>query len=451
MNPLGILSSKISQKTAKIAVSGLGYVGLPLAVAFAKKYKVIGFDVNEEKIRVLGENNSCIEGVSNDALRLVRENFTPTNDEKMIADCDFKIICVPTPLDERKEPELKYVKDACRMIARNLKKGQFVILESTTYPGTTDEVVIPILERSGFKAGIDFGVAYSPERIDPGNIKFTIENTPKVVGGINEECTEIATRLYKSIINAGVMEVRDCRTAEATKIVENIFRAANIALVNELALLFEKMDINIWEVVDAASTKPFGFMPFYPGPGIGGHCIPLDPYYLAYKAKKVGKMIRFIELSGEINEFMKIHVVNIVSTALKAINKTVRDSCIAVLGLSYKKNIDDIRESPTIKIIEELVKMDSKIKVYDPFVTALETLDGIFKSETNVKSVLKDADCVVFLVDHDEFKNIDLFECKELMNNNPIIVDCKNIFDENRITRVGYRYYGIGKLLEGES
>jgi len=440
MSTLNNLSAKISQGTAKIAVLGLGYVGLPLAAAFAKKYKVIGFDVNEEKLRALSENDSYIEGIPNDILRLVRENFTPTNDEKMILNCDFKIICVPTPLDELKEPELKYVKDACKTISRNLKKEQFIILESTTYPGTTDEVVIPVLERRGLKAGIDFGVAYSPERIDPGNIRFTVENTPKIVGGINKECTEISAMLYKSIINAPVMQVENCRTAEATKIVENIFREVNIALVSELALVFEKMNINIWDVIDAASTKPFGFMPFYPGPGIGGHCIPLDPYYLSYKAKKIGQMTRFIELSGEVNEFMKMHVVNLASTALKNVNKEIRNSTIAVLGLSYKKNIDDIRESPSIKVIEEFAKMDAEIKVYDPFVSMLHTRYGKFTSEKSIEDTLKDVDCAIFMVDHDAFKNLDLVKYKDLMKHN-IIIDCKNIFDNIK----DYEYYGIGK------
>ena len=266
---------------AKIAVIGLGYVGLPLSMAFARVFDVIGYDLNENTVESLKNGISTVRDISNEILcKYVSNTFFPTNDYNDLKKCDFIIICVPTPLTHEKEPDLSYIKSACTTIAKILRKRQFVILESTTYPGTTDEVVVPLLERTGLTAGVDFGVAYSPERVDPGNKTYTVENTPKVVGGINELCTHIASELYKSIINADIVRVKDCKTAEATKIFENIFRNVNIALVNEMALICEKMDIDIWEMIDAASTKPFGFMPFYPGPGVGGHCIPLDPWYM---------------------------------------------------------------------------------------------------------------------------------------------------------------------------
>ncbi|RLI76191.1 UDP-N-acetyl-D-glucosamine dehydrogenase, partial [Archaeoglobales archaeon] len=280
------LLMKIKDKTARIGIIGLGYVGLPLAVAFARKFEVVGYDINEKTVNNLLNGKSHILDVSDDMIKkYLKKSFHPTADHKELEKCDFIVICVPTPLTAAKEPDLRYIKSACEVIAMILRRGQFVILESTTYPGTTEEVVIPILERTGLKAGIDFGVAYSPERIDPGNKTYTIEKIPKVVGGINTECTEIAAMLYGSIIEK-VVKVRDAKTAEAVKMVENIFRNVNIALVNELALIFEKMGIDVWEVIDAAKTKPYGFMPFYPGPGIGGHCIPLDPFYMSYIAKR---------------------------------------------------------------------------------------------------------------------------------------------------------------------
>jgi UDP-N-acetyl-D-glucosamine dehydrogenase len=351
------------------------------------------------------------------------------------------IICVPTPLTAEKEPDISYIKNVCETIAMilRLRRGQFVILESTTYPGTTEEVVIPILERGGLKAGVDFGVAYSPERIDPGNREYTVEKIPKVIGGVNKECTEIAAELYGRIIEK-VVKVKDAKPAEAVKMVENIFRNVNIALVNELSLIFEKMGINTWEVIDAAATKPYGFMPFYPGPGVGGHCIPLDPFYMSYIAKRYGFIPRFIETSGEINEFMKVHVVNLVEKGLKEVNKTIYEAKVAVMGLAYKKNIDDARESPSIKIIEELVNLGAEIKVYDPYVKSIKTKVGVFYSEKSVESALRGVDCAVFVVDHDVFRKMEMERMKELMDS-PVVVDCKNVFDNGS----GVVYLGIGK------
>jgi len=436
------LITKIENKTAKIGILGMGYVGLPVSIAFANKFHVIGYDVAKENIELLINGTSYIKDVENSTLKkYLDKTFYPTNDYRELKNCDFFIICVPTPLTVDKEPDLSYVKNASKMISNILRKGHFVILESTTYPGTTEEVIKPILENSGLNAGIDFGIAYSPKRIDPGS-NHKIEDIPKIVGGINQECTNIAAILYESIIDAGVVKVKDCKTAEAAKIFENIFRNVNIALVNEFALICEKMDINTWDVINAASTKPFGFMPFYPGPGVGGHCIPLDPYYMSYKAKKSGFIPRFIELSGEINDYMRIHTINLVEHGLSRVGLKINGAKIAVIGLAYKKDIDDTRESPSKKIIEEIVNMGGNVKVYDPYVKFIETNYGKYFSEKTLENVLNDADCAIFVVNHTIFKVNNLRGMWKYMRH-PIIVDCQNIFKDRKMDN--FIYLGIGK------
>ena len=440
------LLTKIKNKTASIGIIGLGYTGLPLAIAFAREFDVVGYDIKEKTINHLLSGRSPILDVEDGELkRYLNTSFYPTTDPEELGKCDFIIICVPTPLIEEKEPDLSYIRNACRTIAKILRKGQFVVLESTTYPGTTEEVVVPILETTGLKAIEDFGVAYSPERIDPGNKKYTVEKIPKVVGGIDKECTRIAAMLYGCIIEE-VFEVNDARTAEAVKMVENIFRNVNIALVNELSLIFEKMGINTWDVVNAASTKPYGFMAFYPGPGVGGHCIPLDPFYMSYIAKRYGFIPRFIETSGEINEFMRIHAVNMVEEGLRKVDKKISGAKVAVMGLAYKKNIDDTRESPSIKIIEELVNRGADVRVYDPYVKSIETKVGVFHSEKSIEGVLRGVDCAVFVVDHDVFRELGVGRIKELAGS-PVVVDCKNLF-EGEGSGV---YLGLGKGDETES
>lgn len=434
------LLTKIKDQDVNIGIIGLGYVGLPLAIEYSKKLSVIGFDVNSAAVKSLQSGKSHIQDVSDQIITTnVNKSFFPTDDPDELKKCDFLIVCVPTPLTEERLPDLTYIKSACRAIAGVLREGQFVILESTTYPGTTEEVVIPILEESGLKAGIDFGVAYSPERIDPGNKQFTVDAVPKVVGGMNAECTKIAAALYGSIISE-VVPVRDMRTAESVKMMENIFRNVNIALVNEMALIFERMGIDTWEVVDAAASKPYGFMPFYPGPGIGGHCIPLDPFYMSYKAKKYGFIPRFIETSGEINEFMKMHAINLVEKGLGQVGKRLYGAKVTVMGLAYKKNINDPRESPSIKIIEELVRLGAKVQVYDPYVPSLQTRAGEFTSATSINEALDGAECALFLTDHDVFREISLETMKEMMAS-PVIVDGKNMFEGSE----GIVYLGIGK------
>lgn len=432
--------SKITDRSAKICIIGQGYVGLPLAIAFAKKFVVFGYDVRPDTVERLRIGKSHIQDITDEQLsRYLGDTYFPTFDTEDLRQCDILIICVPTPLSEDKTPDLSYVKSACMTINTILHPGQFVILESTTYPGTTDEVVIPILEESGLKASIDFGVAYSPERVDPGNKNFPIDKVPTVVGGINAECTEVAATLYGSVVDR-VVPVRDARTAEAVKMVENIFRNVNIALVNEMALIFERMGIDTWEVIGAAATKPYGFMPFYPGPGIGGHCIPLDPYYMSYRAKKYGFIPRFIETSGEINEFMKMHVVNLAEQGLRQVGKRLYGAKVAVMGLAYKKNINDPRESPAIKIIEELANLGAEVRVYDPYVPLLATKAGVFDSVGSVEEALSGAECAIFLVDHDAFREISVETVKGHMAS-PVVVDCKNLFSEEE----GIIYRAIGK------
>ena len=425
---LNDLRLKIENRTAVIGLIGLGYVGLPLAVAFSRKFNVIGYDINQNIVNKLKRGMSNISDVSDEEIeKYVGKSLFPTTNSVELSQCDIIIICVPTPLTDEKEPDMSYIVSSSETIAKVLRRGQFIILESTTYPGTTEELVVPILEKTGLKALQDFGVAYSPERIDPGNKDYKVENTPKVVGGLNMGCTEIAAIAYSSVLNK-VIKVTDARTAEAVKMVENIFRNVNIALVNELALIFERMDIDTWEVINAASSKPYGYMAFYPGPGIGGHCIPLDPFYLSYKAKKYGFIPRFIETSGEINDFMRIHAVNLAEKGLRNAGKRIFGAKVAVLGLAYKKNISDTRESPTSKILEELVKQGAEIRVYDPCASSIRTKVGEFVSESTIEDAVRGADCALFVVDHDKFKALDLADIEIIMDT-PVIVDCKNMFN----------------------
>ncbi|HVP24592.1 MAG TPA: nucleotide sugar dehydrogenase [Methanomicrobiales archaeon] len=430
----------IGEGRLRVGIVGLGYVGLPLAIAFSRKFPVVGYDLNREKVGTINRGETPIVYLDAGAIReALGRSFIATTDPRGMAGCDAILICVPTPLTGEKEPDLSYVKSACRAIAGILRPGMFVILESTTYPGTTEEIVVPLLEGSGLRAGSDFGVAYSPERIDPGNTRFRLEEIPKVVGGITPECTRIAASLYRTIVPE-VVEVRDPRTAEATKMMENIFRNVNIALVNELALIFEHMGIDAWEVIQAASSKPYGYMPFFPGPGVGGHCIPLDPYYMAYRAKRCGFIPRFIETSGEINDFMRIHVVNLVDGGLREAGRTMAGARIALVGLSYKKNIDDTRESPSLKILGELDSLGAEVRVYDPFVKAVSIPGKEFISQASLEVSLSGSDCAVFLVDHDEFKGKKIQDLAGLMRT-PVVIDCRNLFGE----APGIIYRGIGK------
>ncbi len=366
---MSTLVERIHDRTAVIGIIGQGYVGLPLALVFEEVgFRVIGLDLDPKKVDALMRGESYIKHIGSDrvAASVGRGRFTATTDFDRLADCDAVLICVPTPLGRHREPDLSYVHNSAREVARRLRKGQLIVLESTTYPGTTDEEVLPILEETGLKCPDDFLLAFSPEREDPGNAKYSTKTIPKVVGGVNAPSTETAVALYAAAIDT-VVPVSSARVAESCKLLENVYRSINIALVNELKVTFDRMGIDVWEVIAAAKTKPFGFTPFYPGPGLGGHCIPLDPFYLSWKAAEYGVWTRFIELAGEINTSMPRYVVSKVATALNEEGKSLKGARLLVLGLSYKENIDDDRESPSYEIIELLQEAGATVDYCDPF------------------------------------------------------------------------------------
>jgi len=406
MNPL---QNKIAKRTAHIAIIGLGYVGLPLATAFAKAgFRVTGVDVDRHKVESIGTGRSYIPDVADEDLapHVRAGRLTATSDYDVLRQMDAIFICVPTPYDAQRAPDLSYIRAASRGIEPRLRPGQLVVLQSTTYPGTTEEIVQPILEQSGLKAGVDFYLAFSPERIDPGNRQWTAYNTPKVVGGITPECTRLAADLLRQM-GAPVHPVSSPRAAELTKLLENTFRAVNIALVNELALLAERMGIDFWEVIEAAKTKPFGFMPFYPGPGVGGHCIPVDPYYLSWKAREYDYYTEFIELAGEVNQAMTYHVVDLVCQGLSLRGKPLRDARVLVLGVAFKPDIDDARNSPAERIIELLLSRGARVRYHDPYVPRFQVGDDVFHRETVVlesvpltEEEIAAADCVVIVTGH---------------------------------------------------
>jgi UDP-N-acetyl-D-glucosamine dehydrogenase len=396
------LEEKIRNKSARIGIIGLGYVGLPLAVAFAVAgFKVLGVDIQQRRVDWVNKGQSHIVDIDNKTLKEVtrKELLEATTDQSRLKDVDAICVCVPTPLTKTKEPELSYVISESEQISKYLRLGQLVVLESTTYPGTTREVMLPILERSRLKVGRDFYLAFSPERVDPGSADYNIGNTPKVIGGIDPKSTELAALLYSQIVER-VVPVSSPEVAEMTKVFENVFRSVNIALVNELARLCEGMGLSIWEVIDAASTKPFGYMPFYPGPGIGGHCIPLDPYYLANKARELDFHTRFIELAAEINEHMPYHAVSRVLEILSAKGKSLSGAKILVLGVAYKKDVEDVRESPALKIIQLLREKGAEVSYNDPYISQIHVLAGDMKSVELNKECLASMDCVIIATDH---------------------------------------------------
>ncbi|RAO99189.1 UDP-N-acetyl-D-glucosamine dehydrogenase [Petrotoga sp. 9PW.55.5.1] len=417
------LLDKIIDKTAKIGVIGLGYVGLPLAVEKAKAgYTVLGFDIQKEKVDKVNKGINYIGDVVNEELEeFVKDGFiSATDDYDRIEECDCIMICVPTPLNKFKQPDLSFVEDSTNEIAKRLKPEKLIVLESTTYPGTTEEVILPILESTGLKVGKDFYLAFSPERVDPGNLIYKTKNTPKVVGGVTEKCTLHAKSLYERVLNAGVFTVSSPKEAEMSKILENTFRIVNIGLINEMAVLARKMGINIWQVIDAAATKPFGFMPFYPGPGVGGHCIPIDPFYLTYKAREFDYHTRLIELAGEINDYMPEYVIERLMDILNEKKKCLNGSKILMLGVSYKNDIDDLRESPALKVLELLEKKGAQVKIHDPYIEEFSHNGGIFKTSPLTEDLIKESDAVIITTAH---KKVDYdFVAK----NTDIIFDTKN-------------------------
>lgn len=401
---MSTLKEKLVNKTAILGVIGLGYVGLPLAVEKAKAgYRTIGFDIQESKVDMVNAGVNYIGDVVNEDLKEIVNSglLSATSDFSQVAKADCVCICVPTPLDKHKQPDISYVKMSALNIVPHMHKEMLIVLESTTYPGTTEELLKPILESSGLACGVDFYLAFSPERVDPGNLFFKTKNTPKVVGGITERCTDIAATLYESILEAPIHRVLSPAVAEMEKILENTYRNINIGLVNELSMLCNKMGINFWEVVDAAKTKPYGFHAFYPGPGVGGHCIPLDPYYLTWKAKEYGFHTSMIEASMMINDRMPEYCVERTSRILNSSKKALNGSNILVLGVAYKQDIDDYRESPAIRVIAELEKEGAKVQYFDPFVPSYEYLGKIKKGERVLTSeLIQCADLVMITTNH---------------------------------------------------
>ena len=403
------LQEKIASRTTHVAVIGLGYVGLPLATAFAKaRFPVTGIDIDQCKIDTIATGRSYIPDVPDEdvALYVQSGQLKVTSDYDVLREVDAAFICVPTPYDVQRAPDLSFIVNASEGIQPRLKPGHLVVLQSTTYPGTTEEVVLPILERSGLEAGRDFHLAFSPERIDPGNKQWTAYNTPKVVGGLTPECTQLAVNLLRQM-GAPVHPVSSPSAAELTKLLENTFRSVNIALVNELALLTERMGIDFWEVIDAAKTKPFGFMPFFPGPGVGGHCIPVDPYYLSWKAREYDYYTEFIELAGEVNQAMPYHVVDLVSQALSLHRQPLCLAHVLVLGVAFKPDIEDARNSPARRVIELLLSRGAVVQYHDPYIPRFHIGHNVFHREATVlesvsltKEEIAAADCVVVITGH---------------------------------------------------
>jgi UDP-N-acetyl-D-glucosamine dehydrogenase len=423
------ITELITKQRARVGVIGLGYVGLPLAVEFARRgFVAVGFEVDQGKAAEINHGRSYIGDVSSDSVAelIAGEKLSATTDFGQLAACDVIIICVPTPLRKTKEPDISYILAAAEDIKRNLRRGQLVVLESTTYPGTTDEVLLPMFQETGLKLDEDFLLAFSPERVDPGNPQFQTHNIPKVVGGVTEDSTEVAAHLYSQVVR-DVHAVSSARVAEAAKLLENTFRAVNIGMANEMARLCYTLGIDTWEVIRAAATKPFGFMPFYPGPGIGGHCIPLDPHYLSWKARQHGFDSRFIGLAEEVNSRMPEHVLRLVSDGLNDARKPLNGSRVLMLGVAYKKDINDVRESPALSIIDLLRAKGADVRYHDPFVGEVRFDDAhtmghgepLESVELNDEE-LRGADCVVIVTDHSE---IDYARITALA---PLIVDTRN-------------------------
>ena len=420
------LLAKIQGRSARLGVIGLGYVGLPLAVRAGRVgFNVLGFDVSAGKVERINAGSSYIGDVSSAEVAELREQgrIEATTDFRRLRACDVIVICVPTPLNSTRDPDISFIERAAEDIARVLRAGQLVILESTTYPGTTEEVIKPQLESTGLTVGEDVFVSFSPERIDPGQTNskgWTVENTPKVVGGATPTCTELAVAFYGHITSR-VVPVSSPRAAELTKLFENIFRSVNIALVNELALLCDRMGLNVWEVVDAAATKPFGFMKFTPGPGLGGHCIPVDPFYLTWKAREFDLTTRFIELAGEVNTQMPRHVHDLVARALNSRRKAINGSKVLLLGVAYKPDVDDYRESPVFKVMELLLADGAEVLTVDPHVERFEDHHGHSYQTTPLSDqLLAQADCVVIITDHRAF------DYEQIVARAPLVVDTRN-------------------------
>lgn len=416
------LLSRIAERTARIGVIGLGYVGLPLALGWARAgFRVTGLDVDAQRVDLCKQGISWISDVSSDELaKLVQEGrLTATTDMEELADLDAVSICVPTPLNKTKDPDIGAVLSAVEAIGTYLYPGQLIVLESTTYPGTTDELILPRLSQTGLTVGEDFFLAFSPERTDPGNARFGLHNTPKVVAGITPNCLDMVKALYNTIVDT-VIPISSTRAAELVKLLENMFRAVNIGMVNELAIIADLLNVDVWEVISAASTKPFGFMPFYPGPGLGGHCIPIDPHYLAWKLRTLNYKTRFIEVASEINGQMPRYVVERIIHVMNEVGKCLNGSRILIVGVTYKRDVADLRESPAIDIIELLHQCKARIEYADPYVPVLKLAETTLEAVPLDEEHLRNADCVVIVTDHRAF------DYAALARTAPLIVDTRN-------------------------
>jgi len=420
---------KITPGQYSIGVVGLGYVGLPLVLRFARRnFNVIGFDTDKHKVESLNKGKSYISHISEQEIEKVKMNFDATADTTKLSQPDAIIICVPTPLDAHREPDLTYIKNTAIEISKHLRKNQLISLESTTYPGTTREILVPELEKTGMKVGKDFFVVFSPEREDPGNKQFPAEKVPKIVGGMTKKCLQLGKMLYEQVFEK-VVPVSSVEVAESAKLLENIYRSVNIALVNEMKILFDRMGINIWEVIEAAKTKPFGFHPFYPGPGLGGHCIPIDPFYLTWKAREYDLHTRFIELAGEINSYMPYYVVEKLADALNRQGKSLYKSKILIVGIAYKKDVDDARESPGIKIMKILEEKNvKKVDYYDPYIPDIrksrQICHPVFSITFNRKTI-SNYDAAIIVTDHSSI------DYKLLQSACGLIVDTRNVYKKD--------------------
>lgn len=414
---------KLKNRTAVIGVVGLGYVGLPLAVEKAKAgYRVIGFDIQQKRCDMVNEGHNYIGDVVDEDLKNLTGSgkLVATTDYSRIAEVDAVAIAVPTPLDKYKQPDVSYVVNSTTSVAEYLHKGMLVVLESTTYPGTTEEIVKPILEKTGLKCGEDFYLAFSPERVDPGNKQFKTKNTPKVVGGITKDCTEVAATMYRNVLEGEIFEVSSPAVAEMEKILENTFRNINVALANEMAILCERMGIDVWEVIEAAKTKPYGFMAFYPGPGLGGHCIPIDPFYLTWKAREYDYHTKLIEIAGEINDYMPEFVVEKAGHLLNDFKKPLNGAKVLLLGAAYKKDIDDLRESPVLKVIDVLVKRNAVVLYNDPYIPEFKHSGIEYKSVELTKEAIASADIVILTTDHSNY------DYNMIIENAKVVLDTRN-------------------------
>lgn len=416
----------IENKDAVVGIIGLGYVGLPIVIRFCEEgFRVIGFDVDPAKIESVNKGKSYIKHIPSEKIasfvKKPSPSFEATTDMSNLKRADAIIICVPTPLTDKREPDLTYIENTAKEIKKYLRPGQLISLESTTYPGTTDELLLPLFEENGLKAGEDFFLVFSPEREDPGRIDFTTKTIPKVVGGITKQCLKLGSALYSKIIN-NIVPVSSTRAAEMTKLLENIYRSVNIALVNELKMLCDRMDIDIWDVINASKTKPFGFQAFYPGPGLGGHCIPIDPFYLTWKAREYDFSTRFIELAGEINANMPYYVVQKIMEAINGQGKSLKGSKILLLGIAYKKNVDDLRESPSLELIRILKEKGAKVDYNDPLIpVAISHRRGFTMRSTKLTDKnIKKYDCILIATDHSSY------DYKWIVENSKLVVDTRN-------------------------